>query len=93
MVVVREEAVLPVIAEHPRSAVAARHTSICDAIEERAAAEAVVAMHAARDLTRSVEALDRLVALSDDLELPFLSCVMTSYCQEAQRRWPDSNRN
>ena len=67
-VVGREEAVLAVRAEHPRGAVAARHAPISDAVQQGAAAEAVVAVHAARDLTRGVEALDRLVIPSDDLE-------------------------
>merc|ERR1712100_909388 len=57
-VVGREEAVLAVRAEHPRGAVAARHATISDAVQQGAAAEAVVAVHAARDLTRGIEALD-----------------------------------
>ena len=69
-VVGREELVLSVLAEHPRGAIAARHAPVGDAVEKGAAAEAVVAVHAARDLTRGVEALDRLGTLSDDLEFP-----------------------
>merc|ERR1719473_1655397 len=68
-VVGREEAVLAVGAEHPGGAVAARHATVRDAVEQGAAAEAVVAVHAARDLASGVEALDRRIARAHNLAL------------------------
>merc|ERR1719263_1980390 len=46
-----EQTVLAVRAEHPGSAVAARHAAVGDAVEQGASAKAVVTVHAARNLT------------------------------------------